>query len=160
MGYRPPLLILYAHIWELQREYIHGYAWLNVTISVLYMPADGGHPGGQRTADTPADGGRTDTPAPGGRRTGGHSGGRYNTNGHIIRARAMRYGEKGDMEGAPTWRQERYINAVGQKQRLCSCVRMFTWFYLGSRNIKFLRSSPGADLYFKSLKHDTGCCYC
>ena len=31
--------------------------------------------GHQRTADTPADGGRADTPAGGGQRTGGHGGG-------------------------------------------------------------------------------------
>jgi hypothetical protein len=52
-------------------------------------PADGGHPGGRRT------------------------GGCYTTDGH----RFLRYGEKEDTEGTPTWRQERFINNKEGHQR-------------------------------------------
>jgi hypothetical protein len=55
----------------------------------------------RRTASTPADGGRADTPA------GGGQAGAIVLMG--IRT-CLRYGGKGDTEGAPTWRQERRIN--------------------------------------------------
>ena len=55
--------------------------------------------GHQRTADTPADGGRADTPAGGGQADTG--GGRYTTDMHTC----LRYGGREDTEGAPTWRQ-------------------------------------------------------
>ena len=57
--------------------------------------------GHQRTADTPAGGGRADTPAGGGQ--GGAM--RYATDGHTC----LRYGGMEDTEGAPTWRQGRRI---------------------------------------------------
>ena len=57
--------------------------------------------GHQRTADTPAGGGRADTPA------GSGQGGRYTTDGHTC----LRYGGREDAEGAPTWRQGRCINS-------------------------------------------------
>jgi hypothetical protein len=62
--------------------------------------------GHQRTADTPADGGRADTPAGGGQADTG--GGRYTTDVHIC----LRYGGREDTEGAPTWSggRERCIN--------------------------------------------------
>ena len=55
--------------------------------------------GHQRTADTPADGGRADTPAGGGQADTG--GGRYNKDRHTC----LRYGGRRDTDGAPTWRQ-------------------------------------------------------
>ena len=54
------------HIWDLQGEHIWGHVqycqvWLNLNLYIYYSVA--GH---QRTADTPAGGGRADTPAGGG----------------------------------------------------------------------------------------------
>ena len=63
--------------------------------------------GHQQTADTPAGVGRADTPAGGGRAAGGRTpggrrtSGRYTADGHTC----LRYGGRGDKEGAPTWRQ-------------------------------------------------------
>jgi hypothetical protein len=62
--------------------------------------------GRQRTADTPADGGRADIPAGGGQADTG--GGGYTTNGHTC----LRYGGRKDTEGAPTWRQGKVYQQV------------------------------------------------
>jgi hypothetical protein len=62
--------------------------------------------GHQRTADTPADGGRADTPAGGGQADTG--GGRYTTDGHTC----LRDGGREDTEGAPTWRQGKVYQHV------------------------------------------------
>jgi hypothetical protein len=68
----------------------------------------------QRTADTPADGGRADTPAGGGQADTG--GGGYTTDGHTC----FRYGGREDTEGAPTWRQGKVylqLGPLGRAQR-------------------------------------------
>jgi hypothetical protein len=56
--------------------------------------------GHQRTADTPAGGGRADTLADSGQ------GGRYTTDGNTC----LRYGGREDTEGAPALRQGRCID--------------------------------------------------
>jgi hypothetical protein len=63
--------------------------------------------GYQRTADTPAGGGRADTPAGGGQADRGW---RYTTDGHTC----LRHGGKEDAEGAPTIRRgrERCISKI------------------------------------------------
>jgi hypothetical protein len=59
--------------------------------------------GHQRTADTPAGGGRADNPA------GGGPGGRYNADGHAC----LRYGGRKDTERAPTRRKGGCSNISG-----------------------------------------------
>jgi hypothetical protein len=78
------------------------YGLIYIYIYVLKYggpPPDGGHPGGRRT------GGRADTP-------GGGQGGGYTTDGHTC----LRYGGRGDTEGAPTWRQGIRINTNTAKK--------------------------------------------
>jgi len=88
--------------------------------------------GHQRTADTPADGGRADTPAGGGQADTG--GGRYTTDMHTC----LRYGGRRDTDGAPTWRQGKVYQQV-----LASGVTLY-WLSLGRMLlvIKMCQQSP------------------
>jgi hypothetical protein len=98
--------------------------------------------GHQRTADTPADGGRADTPAGGGQADTG--GGRYTADRHTC----LRYGGRGDTDEAPTWRwrqgkvyQQRAHSHMPQTQRAA-------WLAEGLRGLLYqppsLSGPPGA----------------
>jgi hypothetical protein len=75
--------------------------------------------GHQRTADTPVGGGRADGRTP---RRAADRGGRYATDGNTC----LRYGGRGNTEGAPTWRQGRCTNTC-----LCLCDEGWSccWLY-------------------------------
>ena len=77
------------------RTVLYCHVWLNLYL-IYYSMA--GH---QRTADTPADGGRADTPAGGGQADTGGGAILHTTDMHTC----LRYGGRRDTDGAPTWRQ-------------------------------------------------------